>query len=206
MEVMLAGLFVGVVYLAGPMQEVLGPGPPASPTRGLALLATMIRMRASLVVTGLCIGGALISFAMFAFAAAAATGVLSEPWDDASRVIAIVFGLLVGGLFAFLICGIARSCVAGRPRVTIEASGIRVDALVIPWADLGPAYATIAYGQSFLFVELDPTAVARLGWLDRLFASFNLRAGLPALTLSAQQLREPISSALARIIELRPAS
>ena len=95
--------------------------------------------------------------------------------------------------------GVARQCVAGYPRATLEPGGLRYGPAFIPWSVAGSVRAIVAYGQPYLAVDVPGSAIRECRLIDRAYGWANAKSNMPRLMLTPQQLGMRPDHALARI-------
>jgi hypothetical protein len=151
------------------------------------------------------VAGALMALVGIAVVAAAVGGYRGgEPtWDVLTTGLFAGLGLVFATLAVGLDVLIVRQCVLGLPSVEVELAGLRVGSELIAWQQVHSWGVFRSYGETFLGIDVDASALGGLRLIDRGLAAMNVRAGLPPLMLSRQQLGSDTLAATQDIERLR---
>ena len=95
--------------------------------------------------------------------------VAPEPhWNDLARVGAVALGLAGITMSTVVGLGIVRYNVLGIPQVRLGPDGVTIGEARTGWGQIGRVGIQVLYDVPYLTIELDPTALGRVPWIDRI--------------------------------------
>jgi hypothetical protein len=131
-------------------------------------------------------------------------GIVKSYWDGPTRTILLALNLFGTAVFAVVNTVVYRQDVRGIPPATVDAAGVRIGAVLIPWSQIqgiGP-FKVGSNGYLELIVAKD--AAASVPLIDRILWRRRDASDLTRVVVSERQVGCSIEAAQAHVLAFQP--